>query len=88
MRERVTAPLCRALVHGDSHERWLRRAGTEAAENGSCQPGISVFRRDNGRIVRVSDTDMGPGDAFCSVWHFFDMLPGGAGDWAPQFKYR
>ncbi len=30
----------------------------------------------------------GAGDAFCSVWHFFDMLPGGAGDWAPQFKYR
>ncbi len=58
------------------------------AEDGSCQPGISVFRRDNGRIMRVSDTDMGPGDAFCSVWHFFDMLPGGAGDWAPQFKYR
>lgn len=51
------------------------------------QPGVSVFRKQNGRIVRVSDQGLGPYDDFCSVWHFFDMMPGGAGDWAPQYKY-
>jgi predicted dithiol-disulfide oxidoreductase (DUF899 family) len=56
-------------------------------EDGQCLPGVSVFRRDDGRIVRVSDTGMEPGDAFCSVWHFFDLLPGGAGGWSPKFKY-
>ncbi len=51
------------------------------------QPGVSVFRKQNGKIVRVSDQELGPYDDFCSVWHFFDMMPEGAGDWAPQYKY-
>ncbi|HEY7992560.1 MAG TPA: DUF899 family protein [Stellaceae bacterium] len=51
------------------------------------QPGVSVFKKQNGMIVRVSDQGLGPYDDFCSVWHFFDMMPGGAGDWAPQYKY-
>ncbi|HXE15773.1 MAG TPA: DUF899 family protein [Stellaceae bacterium] len=51
------------------------------------QPGVSVFRKEKGRIVRVSDQGLGPYDDFCSVWHFFDMMPGGAADWSPQFKY-
>ncbi|RPI18009.1 MAG: DUF899 domain-containing protein [Ignavibacteriae bacterium] len=39
-------------------------------------PGASVFHKDeNGKIERVSKTFFGPGDYFCSVWHFFDMLP-------------
>jgi predicted dithiol-disulfide oxidoreductase (DUF899 family) len=50
-------------------------------------PGVSVFQRRNGKIVRVSDTALGPYDDFCSVWHFFDLLPEGAGEWAPQYKY-
>ena len=57
-----------------------------ASERGFA-PGISVFRKAGGRILRVSDTRMGPYDDFCSVYHFFDLIPGGAGDWAPQFKY-
>jgi hypothetical protein len=50
-------------------------------------PGISVFQRRNGKIVRVSDTAFGPGDDFAAIWHVFDLLPGGAGDWSPQYKY-
>ena len=56
-----------------SGERWL--------------PGVSTFKRKGGKIVRVSDTAMGPGDDFCSVWHFFDLLPDGANGWQPKFKY-
>jgi predicted dithiol-disulfide oxidoreductase (DUF899 family) len=48
---------------------------------GGWMPGVSVFRRDDGAILRVSDTSFSPGDDFCSLWHFFDMLPGGAGEW-------
>lgn len=51
-------------------------------------PGVSVFRRRDGHIVRVSDTALGPGDDFCSVWHFLDLLPGGAGDWEPRYRYN
>jgi predicted dithiol-disulfide oxidoreductase (DUF899 family) len=51
------------------------------------QPGVSVFKRQGGKIVRVSDQGLGPYDDFCALWHFFDMLPEGAGDWSPQYKY-
>ena len=50
-------------------------------------PGTSVFRKDHGRILRVSDTSFGPGDDFCALWHFLDLLPGGAGDWRPRYSY-
>ena len=47
---------------------------------GGWLPGASVFRREHDTIVRVSDTGFSPGDDFCSLWHFFDLLPGGAGE--------
>ena len=50
-------------------------------------PGVSVFKRKDGRIVRVSDTSFSPGDDFCTVWHFFDLLPEGAAGWRPRFEY-
>jgi predicted dithiol-disulfide oxidoreductase (DUF899 family) len=46
-------------------------------KKGDYWPGASVFHRnENGSITRVSRTVFGPGDFFCSVWHFFDMIPG------------
>jgi predicted dithiol-disulfide oxidoreductase (DUF899 family) len=52
------------------------------------QPGVSVFRKDGARIVRVSDANLGPGDDFCTAWHLFDLLPEGADGWAPKYKYE
>jgi len=46
-----------------------------------------VFRREQGRILRVSDTRFDVGDDFCPLWHIFDLLPEGAGTWKPRFKY-
>ena len=57
------------------------------SETGGWRPGVSVFRRETDRVVRVSDTELGPGDDFCSVWHFLDMLPGGADGWSPRYSY-
>jgi len=51
-------------------------------------PGVSVFRRDGSRLLRVADTSEQPGDDFCALWHLFDMLPGGGGEWRPKFTYR
>jgi len=48
---------------------------------GGWMPGVSVFRREAADIVRVSDTGFSPGDDFCTLWHFFDLLPGGVGEW-------
>ena len=50
-------------------------------------PGVSVFARKNGRVVRVSDTSFGPGDDFCAVWHLLDLMPEGADGWQPRYSY-
>jgi hypothetical protein len=50
-------------------------------------PGVSVFRKAGQKICRVSDTSFQPGDDFCVIWHFFDLLPEGANGWQPQYKY-
>lgn len=72
----------------------LSHAGTSFAADmgfrsskGGWMPGISVFQRRGGTIVRVSDAKFSPGDDFCSVWHMFDMLPDGAAGWLPKKQY-
>ncbi|MGI9380668.1 MAG: DUF899 family protein [Methyloligellaceae bacterium] len=50
-------------------------------------PGVSVFKKSDGKIIRVSDTSFGPGDDFCSAWHLFDLIPEGTDGWQPQYKY-
>ena len=57
------------------------------SKSGGWLPGISVLKRDGKRILRVSDASFEPGDDFCALWHILDLLPGGAGDWAPKFSY-
>ena len=57
-------------------------------EQGGPLPGVSVFRRnEDGSIVRSAHAPFGPGDPFCPVWHFFDLLGNGHGDWAPEYSY-
>ncbi len=55
--------------------------------DGRWRPGVSVFKRAGPKILRVSDASWSPGDDFCTVWHFFDLLPGGAAGWAPKLSY-
>jgi predicted dithiol-disulfide oxidoreductase (DUF899 family) len=54
--------------------------------NGGWRPGVSVFKRSGGTIARVSDTGFSPGDDYCTLWHFFDLLPGGVGEWPENAK--
>lgn len=57
-------------------------------EKGSPGPGVSVFHRTkDGTILRVSKDEFGPGDEYCIVWHFFNLLPGGSKGWEPKFRY-
>ena len=57
------------------------------SRDGGWLPGISVFRREPSRILRVSDTGFCPGDDFCALWHIFDLLPDGAEVWQPKYRY-
>ena len=57
--------------------------------NSHAMPGVSVFHRNEDEsIVRVSRDHFGPGDLYCGVWHLFDLLQGGPGDWEPRFEYE
>ncbi len=67
---------------------FLKDMGFET-DDGRYLPGFSTFRKDErGDITRISHGFFGPGDDFCSVWHFFDHLAGGADGWQPQFEYN
>jgi predicted dithiol-disulfide oxidoreductase (DUF899 family) len=75
------------------HFRMVSHQGTGFAEDMGYRndkgwlPGVSVFRREGDKIYRVSDTEFGPGDDFCTVYHLFDLLPEGAAGWRPKFAY-
>jgi predicted dithiol-disulfide oxidoreductase (DUF899 family) len=57
-------------------------------EKGGFIPGFSTFVKDeSGKIFRIAKAEFGPGDDYCSIWHMFDLLSGGVGDWEPQYKY-
>ena len=59
-----------------------------ARDDGAVLPGFSTFRkREDGTVVRIAHRPFGPGDDFCSVWHVFDLLAGGAGEWQPKLAY-
>lgn len=57
------------------------------SEKDGWLPGISIFRREGKRIVRLSDTGFHPLDDFSTVWHILDLFPEGSGGWSPKFKY-
>lgn len=52
----------------------------------ACDAGVSVFKRSGDKILGVSDTSFSPGDDFCTVRHFFDLIPEDAA-WKPKYKY-
>ncbi len=58
------------------------------SEKQSPWPGVSAFTRDGaGKIYQAASTYFGPGDDFCAVWSFLDLLPDGPNGWEPQYKY-
>ena len=81
-----------AVARGGRFQMISHRNTNFAADMGykserGFMPGISVFCREEDRIVRVSDTGLGPDDVFCAVWHFLEMLPAGPNGWRPRFAY-
>ncbi|HOH98396.1 MAG TPA: DUF899 family protein [Candidatus Cloacimonadota bacterium] len=57
-------------------------------ENGSYYPGVStLFKDSDGKIWHVAKAFFGPGDDFCALWYFFDMLKEPDPDWVPKYSY-
>lgn len=79
----------RMLSNADSGFTEAMGFTTEHEGRTYMLPGYSTFQRQpDGTIARVAHAPFGPGDPYCSVWHFFGLLPGGIGDWQPKFKYE
>lgn len=55
--------------------------------HGGWDAGVSVFRRDGERIVRLSDAGFEPWDGFNVVYHLFDLFPDADTHWEPSFSY-
>ena len=48
------------------------------SDEGQPWPGVSTFHKNpDGKIERYASAPFGPGDKFCSVFSFYDLLPGG-----------
>lgn len=52
-------------------------------------PGVSVFAKEaGGKVYRTASGEFGPGDDFCAVWHFLELLPEGIDGWEPKQSYE
>lgn len=64
-----------------------------ADENGFMKgngvyPGVVVYSKDaNGKIWKHDKAYFGPGDNYCNMWDFIDLLPSGVADWQPKYDY-
>lgn len=56
-------------------------------EHSAFHPGVSALIRKDGKIYRTGQNSFGPGDDYNPVWHFFDLFPKGADNWAPKYLY-
>jgi predicted dithiol-disulfide oxidoreductase (DUF899 family) len=54
---------------------------------GGWNPGVSAFRREAAKILRMSDTELGPLDDFCVYYHLMEMIPGGDANFVPKYNY-
>jgi predicted dithiol-disulfide oxidoreductase (DUF899 family) len=70
-----------------SHQGTTFAADMGYHRDGGFCPGVSVFRRRDDGIVRVSDSAFNENDDFCNVWRLFDLLPEGAAGWKPKYTY-
>jgi predicted dithiol-disulfide oxidoreductase (DUF899 family) len=70
---------------GFAAEMGYRRPG--ATGEGGWWPGVSAFRRSEGELLRLSDTEMGPMDDFCVYYHLMELIPGGDPTFTPKFSY-
>ena len=58
-------------------------------DNGSVTPGASAYTKSpDGKILRTgAAAEFGPGDNFCPIWHFLDLLKDGPNGWEPKYHY-
>ncbi len=71
-----------ASHHGTTYLKDVN--GDNAQEN---LPGMAWYVRTGDQIFKKNQTEFGPGDAFCSLWHILSLGGFGEENWTPQFNY-
>ena len=56
-------------------------------EEGSMPGAVALIKDKKNNIFQYSKTFFGPGDNFCSMWDFNDLLPLSKEEWTPKYKY-
>lgn len=62
--------------------RMLSQKGTTLAKDlgyekdGYVLPGVSILKKEGGKLTRVARDFFGPGDKFNAVFSFFALMPG------------
>ena len=70
-----------------SHAGGEYMAEQVAAEGMGNMPGAVVYELAGGKILRKASTWFGPGDLYCSQWHFLGLAGIGLDEWTPQYGY-
>ncbi len=71
-----------------SHQKnnWANETGVSNSDR--INPAVVSYVKDeNGQIYQVAISGFGPGDNFCNMWDFIDMLPAGVNGWQPKDDY-
>lgn len=75
----------RMVSHGGtSFAQDMGMAATGEDGQLSYWPGVQTFRKTESGIERQGVAFYGPGDPFCSVFHFFALLESGGEDFVPE----
>jgi len=74
-------------MYSGQGDTFIKDMGYEM-DDGKYHPGVSSFQMgEESKIYRIATTHFGPGDDFCSVWPFLDLLAEGANGWTAKFSY-
>jgi len=74
-------------IYSSNGNTFKKDVGYER-DNGDVLPGVSVFTKDDtGKIYHINNARFGPGDDFCGLWSYLDLLSDGAGKWSPKYSY-
>jgi predicted dithiol-disulfide oxidoreductase (DUF899 family) len=73
------------LMASHQNNSWAKDFGFEGEDH--IMPGVLSFTKESGKIYYHSRTYFGPGDNYCNMWDFVDMLPKGVNGWMPKYEY-
>lgn len=66
---------------------WADETGVRHSEG--INPAVASYIKDeNDQVYLVALSGFGPGDNFCNMWDFIDLLPAGVNGWIPKYDYE